>query len=68
MDDFELLKLIHLQKEVKESCPSKKIIDKLISDQEIRSALLVESTNKPLSKHLGESGVKWDTSHMGQAQ
>ena len=51
MDDFDLLKIIKMQKEVKESCPSKTIIDKLISDQEIRSAL-VESTEEPLSEHL----------------
>ena len=51
MDDFELLKLINLQKEVKESCPSKKIIDKLISDQGIKS-FLIERMDKPLSEHL----------------
>ena len=51
MNDFDLRKLINMQKEVKESCPSKKIIDKLIRDQGLRS-LFVESTNEPLSEHL----------------
>ncbi len=51
LDDDDLLKLINLKKNLKEPCPSKKIIEKLISDQEIRS-LLVEKRKECLSKYL----------------
>ena len=53
MNDFDLKKLINLEKEVNESCPSKQIVDKLISDQGIKSFLVVKKT-EPLTKHLLE--------------
>ncbi len=51
MDDNDLLKLLNLHKHLKELCPSKKIIEKLINDQEIRG-LLVKRREESLSRHL----------------
>ena len=53
MNDFDLKELINLQKEMNESCPSKQIVDKLISEQGIRSFLVAKIT-EPLTKHLLE--------------
>ena len=56
MDDFDLLKLIKKRKELDDTSPFKKDIEKQIKDQGIRS-LLIESNDGPLPKHIYLSSV-----------